>query len=102
MKHLDVVTNPYADDIGAPPYFVVLQSDRVHLSTVVIAPLRPTNIALSIDRLHPLVSVDQRNYILMTSELAWVGRGQLGDVVGDVVQYRDRIIRALDFLFTGI
>jgi hypothetical protein len=48
------------------------------------------------------ISVEGRHYWLAINEMAFVRVSALGRVVGNIADERDRIVRALDLLFTGV
>ncbi|MCC8380449.1 CcdB family protein [Xenorhabdus sp. PB30.3] len=55
------------------------------------------------DRMIPLVRlIDDKEYAVMTHELASIPVRSLGTEFCDATQYRDRIKAAMDFIFDGI
>ncbi|MDC9589776.1 CcdB family protein [Xenorhabdus sp. XENO-10] len=55
------------------------------------------------DRMIPLVRlIDDKEYAVMTHELASIPVRVLGTEFCDATQYRDRIKAAMDFIFDGI
>lgn len=85
------------------PYPVDLQSDRVvALRMRVVAPLVKTEFLRPLGRLHPRVEVLGEPYTLSISELFAIDQHQLRPAVGNLDHYRDRIVAAIDMLFTGI
>lgn len=52
-------------------------------------------------RLCPLISFQDTNYVLNTSELAAIPVARLSPAVGSIVRQRDDIIDAIDFLMQG-
>ena len=85
------------------PYLVDLQSDRVvALRMRVVAPLVKPEFLGSLGRLHPRINVLDQPYTLSVSELFAIEESRLGPAVGNIGRYRDRIIAAIDVLFTGV
>jgi toxin CcdB len=82
---------------------VSLQSDLLsrNLDTVVVAPLEPADTDTFADRLNPRLDVDNEQFVLIAQELVTVRKAALGQPRGSVALDRDRIIAALDVLFTG-
>lgn len=86
------------------PFLVCVQSDFTeHLPTCVVVPVcRASSLPYRrITRLMPLVRVQGESCVLVTQELAGIGRDILGEVVDNLSEYRSDIIAALDLLFTG-
>lgn len=52
-------------------------------------------------RLAPIVSFKDEEYVLMTSELAGIAVHRLGPLAGNVSGERETVLAALDFLVTG-
>ncbi|MCB1918529.1 MAG: CcdB family protein [Candidatus Competibacteraceae bacterium] len=50
----------------------------------------------------PSIALEGQALALLTPQLAGIPIQELGKPVADWTTYRDRIIAALDFLFTGI
>lgn len=82
---------------------VVLQGDLLDdWRGAIVAPLRPANQAGPLIRgLHVPVKLQNRNCVLHLEEMVAIPRHALGARVGDVRQYRDAIVSALDLVFTG-
>ena len=100
-RQFDICANPSPRRSKEFPFLVVLQSDWIaDTSSVVVAPLveaegeRPP-------RLYPTVEVSGRRLILVVSDLAALPRAALSTPVASLASERDRIIAALDLLFTG-
>lgn len=103
MKQFDIVANPFPRSHERQPFLVALQSDLITraLDTVVVAPLQPAEAGSPVDCLNPTVSVDGRALVLVTQELVAVRKNVLGRPQGSIEAERDKIIAALDLLFTG-
>ncbi len=72
--------------------------------TRVVIPLAPASKAgkEELARLKPRLSIDGKDYILMTADIATLPSNRLGvHVVNVENRYRDEITNALDFLFYG-
>lgn len=86
------------------PFLVDVQSDLLEpLSTRVVIPL--TKVAAlakkPVSHLTPAVSFDGDTYALMTPQLAGIARSDLGALAGSLVNEREKIMAAVDFLLTG-
>jgi toxin CcdB len=103
IKQFDVVANPFPRTRERQPFLVTLQSDLLvrNLDTVVVAPLEAANSGKFADRLNPRVEVDGMSFVIIAQELVTVRKSLLGGVRGSIADARDRIIAALDLLFTG-
>ncbi|MEX2033586.1 MAG: CcdB family protein [Xanthobacteraceae bacterium] len=102
INQFDVVPNPFGSR-ERQPYLVALQSDLLsgNLDTVVVAPLEPSGADTFADRLNPPVEVDGQSFVLIAQELVTVRKSALGPPRASLAGDRDRIIAALDMLFTG-
>jgi toxin CcdB len=103
MNQFDVMANPFPRSRGRQPFLVNLQSDLLAraLDTVVVAPLEPVPGTFA-DRLNPLVTVEGQSYVVIAQEVVTVRKSVLGKTCGSIANERDKIIAALDLLFTGI
>jgi toxin CcdB len=103
MKQFDLADNPFPKSRGRQPFLVVVQSDLLArtLDTVVVAPLEPAGSGTFADRLNPRVEVDGAPFVLLTQEVVTVRKSVLGAPHGSIGHERDKIIAALDLLFTG-
>ena len=101
-RQFDVVANPDPIEAEYRPYLVVLQSDLVSgLSSTVVAPLVPREQMKGAHRLNPIVPIEGRDYWLAIHELFAVDQRILRGKVTTLADHRDKIIAALDFVFTG-
>lgn len=99
----DIVENLDRVSRGAYPYLVILQHDHAESArTVVAAPLAPPPLNPVKPRLHPPITVDGRRHVIFVAQLAAISKAQVGKVVGTASSERDRIVAAIDMLFTGI
>jgi toxin CcdB len=86
------------------PYLVDVQSDLLEpLNTRVVIPMTKAAALAKkpVSHLTPEVSFNGDRYVLMTPQLAGVGRAELGPLAGSVVDERPTILAAIDFLVTG-
>ena len=102
MQH-DLFVNPDRRARAIYPLVVVLQADGVDSDTHIVAPLTTTAVVPNPPtRALPLVTHDDRDYVVMTQLIGVLAARQLGQPVGSIAPYRDDIARALDWLFFGI
>jgi toxin CcdB len=103
VKQFDVCANPDAATRSEIPFIVVLQSDHVlGLGSVVVAPVRRFGDQRAMSRLGVGFSMRDEEWVINIHELATITRSRLRSEAENLEVIRDRIIRALDFLFTGI
>jgi toxin CcdB len=103
VNRFDVVANPFLRSRERQPFLVALQSDPLtrNLDTLVVAPLEPAASGTFADRLNPRVEIDGSSFVLITQEIVTVRRSVLGKPHTSLAVERDKIISALDMLFTG-
>jgi toxin CcdB len=103
ISQFDVLANPFARSSDRQPLLVTLQSDLLAraLDTIVVAPLEPKGASTFADRLNPEVDVDGQAFVLITQEIVTVRKSVLGRARASVANDRDKVIAALDLLFTG-
>ena len=103
MNQFDIVANPFPRSRERQPFLVALQSDVLNrnFNTVVVAPLEPAASGTFADRLNPRVEIDGSAFVLITQEIVTVRKSVLGKPRGSIALERDKIIGALDMLFTG-
>ena len=103
MNQFDVIANPFPRSRERQPYLVALQSDLLtrNLDTLVVAPLEPASSSTFADRLNPRVDVEGNAFVLITQETVTVRKSVLGQPRASIAAERDKIISALDMLFTG-
>jgi len=86
------------------PFLVDVQSDLLdELNTRVVIPLtKAAGLARKpLSHLTPTLSFDGDAYLLMTPQLAGIARADLGPQAGSLLEQREKIMAALDFLLTG-
>jgi len=103
MNQFDVVANPFPRSRERQPFLVALQSDLLtrNLDTLVVAPLEPASSSTFADRLNPRVEVDGDAFVVIAQEIVTVRKSVLGKPRASLAGERDKIISALDMLFTG-
>ena len=82
---------------------VDVQADIIpHMGTRLTAPLYELgDVPRSMPRLHPILVVDGRSYILATHLMAAVPVVELGRAIGSLDEHYDRIVAAIDMVFNG-
>jgi len=86
------------------PLLVDVQSDLLEeLNTRVVIPLtRAAGLARKpLSHLTPALSFDGDTYLLMTPQLAGIARADLGPQAGTLLDQREQIVAAVEFLLTG-
>ena len=86
------------------PYLLDVQSDLLStLATRVVIPLfHQQRLPIQpLARLMPVFHIHGEAHVLMTPQLAGIAIKDLGDPAGDLLQYRQEIIAAIDLLITG-
>jgi toxin CcdB len=80
-----------------------MQSDfTAQTETVVVAPLAVKEVFHGGARwLHPSVTVNGRDLVVATHEVAALPRRMLGKTYANLAGHRHEIVRAIDVLFTG-
>jgi toxin CcdB len=88
------------------PLLLDVQTDLlVGLGTRVVIPLAPATPAArstAMRTLTPICTVDGKDYVVATPQLAGIAARELGPVIADLSAERQTIVAALDLLFTGI
>jgi toxin CcdB len=87
------------------PLLLDVQSDLLEpLNTRVVVPLSPvaTSAARAMQVLTPDLTVDGKQYLMVTPQLAGISVRELGTVVDTVSTERSKIIGAIDLLITGL
>ena len=104
MAQFDVHRNPNPETNGEVPYLVNLQSELLDpLATRVVAPLvKQSSMPKPARILNPVFEVHGERVVMSTAELAGVTVDAVGEVVGSLGGQRDEIIRAIDFLLSGV
>ena len=102
MQH-DVFLNPGRRLRGEFPLVAELQANVSDGKNHIVAPLVPTGGRSGVvDRQMPLVLHDGVAYYLAIPLMGSLPRTRLRHPVGTIRAYRDDIVRAIDWQFTGI
>ena len=104
MAQFSVYRNKNPHTKATFPLLVDVQCDLLEpLNTRVVIPMTkaPTLTRKPVSHLTPEVSFNGDRYVLMTPQLAGVGRAELGPEAGSLVDQRQTILAAVDFLLTG-
>lgn len=102
MAQFTVYRNQAKD--SPAPYLLDVQSDLLsELNTRVVAPLYPADTlgGKTVSTLTPVFELEGGRVLMLTTQLAGVGKRQLGQVVADFSEHRGEIVAAIDFLFSG-
>jgi toxin CcdB len=104
MRQFDVLDNPIPRARRAMPFVAILQSDLADTGRErVVAPLAPSAALPPLaGRLIPIVTVGNDDYALLVPALTTLPVVNLRHVVASLAADRDRILAALDHLFTGV
>ena len=102
MAHFDVYE--YRGRERSVRYIIDIQHPiHASMSTRVVVPLRRLDgKATPISRLNPQIEVNGEKCWAAVQQVANVSTKQLGRKVGSAIQYRDKIVDALDMLVLGI
>jgi len=102
-RQFDIVENLNVSRRSQYPLLIILQHDHVSaLGSVIAAPLVAIGPNLTASRLHPVIAVAERRYLLPVEQLAAVEAKSLGGVVASAESARYEIIAAVDMFFTGV
>jgi toxin CcdB len=102
MQH-DVHVYPGPRTRGSVPFIAELQVDVADGRQRIVAPMVPAgSFPGAVGRQTPVVHHDGAAYHLVIPSMVLVPRNRLTKPVGTIRDYRDAIVRAIDWLFTGI
>jgi toxin CcdB len=104
VPQFSVYRNKNTRTKAAFPFLVDVQSDLLEpLNTRVVIPMTkaPALTRKPVSHLTPEVSFNGDRYVLMTPQLAGIGRAELGPHAGNLGEERQAILAAIDFLLTG-
>ncbi len=105
MAQFDVHRNPNSATAKGIPYLLNVQSDLlVGLATRVVVPLARPNVIgnKSAHYLNPLFEIEGKTLVMLTPEMAGIPVKHLGAVVGNLMDRRADIVRALDIVLSGV
>ena len=104
MAQFSVYENMNPDSCDAYPYLLDVQSDLLNaLDTRVVIPISKQSrlVSTPIERLTPVLSIENTPHVLLTPQLSAIPASELGYAVCELHDHRSAIIDALDFLLTG-
>ena len=102
-RQFDVFHNPSRSGRVDRPFILIVQAPYLdHLKTRVGGPLVTERALRRELRLNPELPVQGQNYYFSPTELVTFPLQLLHQPVTNLEAYRDRIIAALDLVFTGI
>jgi toxin CcdB len=104
-RRFDVFRNPNTTAAKHIPFLLILQSELLHeLPTRVVAPLARANAIKgpSATMLNPEFEIAGTKVVMLTQQIAAVPLDILRKQEANLETHRDTILRALDFLFSGI
>ncbi len=103
IRQFDVVANPIADGRALRPYLICIQHNHLsHFDGRVLAPLAVKEIARAESRLNPRLLVRGVPLYLIPNDLLTLPVRLLKAPIANLEADRDRVIAALDLVFTGI
>jgi len=104
MAQFDVYLNPNAESNRSIPYLLDVQADLLDvLATRIVIPLHTmASMPKPARHLNPTLEINGEKFVLSTAELAGVPTAMLGKPIDNLKAYREDMIAALDFVFTGI
>lgn len=103
IHQFDVFPNPVRATVATRPFLVSVQHKFFdHSDTRVLAPLIVQGAIQPLSRLNPAFEINTRCLYLLPTDLVTLSVRFLGDPVTNLESDRDRIIAALDMVFTGI
>ena len=101
MSQFAVYRNPRRSAQHAP-YLLEVQSDLAPTQMRVVVPLvNPDYFGPPARTLNPTVTVGGASYVMSPTEIGSLPRRQLGTPVDDLRNFRQEIMAAIDFMFTG-
>jgi len=102
-RQFDVCRYPVRGAVRDRLYVLVVQARFLdHMNTRVCAPLVVANAFFRQTRLNPLLRVEGTDVFLSPTEVATFPLRVLGSPIDNLETDRDRIVAALDLVFTGI
>ena len=103
IRQFDVFANLSRSGRADRPFIIVVQSGFLeHLQTRVCAPLVITDALQPVARLHPMLHVQHQTLYFSPTELVTIPTRILRQPVANLKHERDKLIAALDLVFTGI
>jgi CcdB protein. len=105
MSQYHIYENLNPNSKQAYPYLIDVQTTLLtDLETRIVIP-----VALKskfgkgiIKNLNPIITINKKEYVIITQQIAGIPSKQLGSSVYDCLALRQEILSAIDFLITGI
>jgi len=103
MAQFDVYANDETESQGLIPFLLDVQHDlHEGLMTRVVVPLVAVSSPADIvGKLCPTFKISGKEVFMSTPEMAGYPARDLGPRLGSLVEYRDEILAAIDFLLNG-
>lgn len=103
MTQFDVFDNPNRSARSTFPYIVVLQSDvSFNRRTAIVAPIAPKAKVQAEDRAVLAVEIDGKPFVVLMHGLASMPLSPKQKPVTQLPELRDKLPRAIDYLFLGL
>jgi len=103
IRQFDVVPNPVRAGRDERPLLVAVQHNfHRDLPTRVLVPLLTAAAKVEQSRLSPVLTVLGKKYVLLATDIVTLALHRLGSPIANLEQDRDRIIAALDLVFTAV
>ena len=103
IRHLDVFRNPLRGSRLEKPYVVCIQHHLLdYVATRVTASLLLELKGSAGSRLNPEIRMDSRILYLDPTDMMTFSIARLGRPIANLAAERDKIVAALDLVFTGI
>jgi hypothetical protein len=101
IRQFDVFRTPLRRDKEQRPYVVVVQAPWIDSASRVCVHLIDERFLQPILRLNPKFVVEERAVYFHPVEILTLGVRMLRDPIANLAAARDRIVPALDLVFTG-
>ena len=104
MSQFEVFDNPIPRARRDFPFVAVLQAEIADTGGErIVAPLVPRKrIPRAVGRLTPLIKVAEIEHVLLVPRMTSVAAADLKTRRGQLDEYRESIVAAIDFLFLGV
>lgn len=103
IHQFDVFQNPIIAARTEQPFIVCIQHrDLDYLATRMAAPLATQRVIQVASRLNPMLEVGGRTLYFLPQNLFAVPVRMLRKAIDNLERERDRIVAALDLVFTGV
>jgi toxin CcdB len=105
MAQFTVYQNKNSATKKTVPFLLDIQSDLLQdLKTTVVIPLYffESSQHMLLTKLTPVLTIDNKDYLALTTQLAGISRKELGKTVALLDSYRIAIIDAIDFMLQGV